>query len=179
MEILKMELTADQVKSIAMIGFDVLKGPIVEWEQRLTSDFELDINQFCTPFYLMFQSGNGIKPRAIYFENFSVVAFPEEMNLLLIFLNDGSLQETYDALRKFAQNHYPRVANKKPKEKTAKEKMIDVLKEQQKMTISELGKYFSYNKKTIRSYLLELVLSGKVKRDGKKGRETIWAINTE
>jgi predicted HTH transcriptional regulator len=53
------------------------------------------------------------------------------------------------------------------------------MQEQQKLTISELGKYFNYNKKTIRSYLLELVLSGKVKRDGKKGRETIWAINTE
>ena len=162
-----------------MIGFDVLKGPIVEWEKKLTNDFELDINQFCTPFYLMFQSGNGIKPRAICFENFSVVAFPEEMNLLVVFLNDGTMQENFDALLKFAQKNYPKVSDKKPKEKTAKDKMIDVMQEQQKLTISELGKYFNYNKKTIRSYLLELVLSGKVKRDGKKGRETIWAINTE
>ena len=179
MEVEKMELTTNQVKSIAMIGFDVLKGPIVEWEKRLTNDFELDINQFCTPFYLMFQSGNGIKPRAISFENFSVVAFPEEMNLLVVFLNTGTMQENYDALLKFAQNNYPKMSNKKPKEKTAKDKMMDVMNEQQKMTISELGKYFNYNKKTIRNYLLELVLSGKVKRDGKKGRETIWAINTE
>ena len=175
----KMELTADHVKSIAMIGFDTLKGPIVEWNKKLSQDFELDINQFCTPFYLMFQSGNGIKPRAIFFDNFYVVAYPKEMNLLLLFLDGGKAQQNYEALLQFAQRHYPKTTAKKQKTETVKEKMVDVLQNEQKLTISELRKYFKYNRKTIRRYLLDLVLSGKVKRDGKKGRETIWAFNTE
>ena len=175
-----MEITSNQVKSIAMIGFDTLKGPVIEWEKCLAKDFELDIQQFCTPFYLMFQSGNGLKPRAIFFENFSVVAFPDEMNLLCLFLDDTTSKQNFDALLKFAQRYLPKKFDTKPKEETVKDKMVDVLHEQQKMTISDLGKFFNYNnKKTIRNYLLELVLSGKVKRDGKKGRETIWAINTE
>ncbi|NVM54913.1 MAG: DUF977 family protein [Candidatus Helarchaeota archaeon] len=174
-----MELTTDQIKSIAMIEFDTLKGPVVEWKKTLAKDFELDIDKFCTPFYLMFQSGNNIKPRAIFFENFSVVAFTEEMNLLLLFFDGGKATHNYTALLKFAQRYYPKTPAKKPEKKPVKEKMVGVLQEQQKMTISELRKYFRYNRKTIRRYLLELVLSGKIKRDGKKGRETIWAINTD
>ena len=174
-----MELSTDLVKSIAMIEFDTLKGPVVEWEKQITNDFELDVNKFCTPFYLMFQSGNDIKPRAIFFDNFYVVAFPEDMNLLLLFLDGGKAQQNYKELLKFAQNHFPKTTAKKPKDKPVKEKVVDVLQEQQQMTISELRQYFQYNRKTIRRYLLELVLAGKVKRDGKKGRETIWAINTE
>jgi len=174
-----MEITSNQVKSIAMIGFDTLKGPVIEWQKCLTKDFELDIQQFCTPFYLMFQSGNGLRPRAIFFENFSVVAFPDEMNLLCLFLADMTSKQNFDALFKFAQRYLPKDSDTKPKENTVKDQMMDVLHEQQKMTISDLGKFFNFNKKTIRNYLLELVLSGKVKRDGKKGRETIWAINTE
>ena len=175
----KMDLTAENIKSIAMIGFDTLKGPIIEWKKNLAPDFQVDVDQFCTPFYLMFQSGNGLKPRAIFYEDFCVVAYPEEMNLLLLFLNGENMQQNYTELQKIAQNHYPKTSAKKQKQKSVKEKMVDVLHEQQKMTISELKQYFNYNRKTIRSYLLELVLSGKVKRDGKKGRETIWAFNTE
>ena len=170
-----MDLTTDQVKTIAMIGFDTLKGPVIEWEKNLAKDFEVDVNQFCTPFYLMFQSGNGIKPRAIFFENFFVVAFSQEMNLLLLFLDNGA-QQNYEALLKFAQRHYPKASAPKAKTESVKDKMLDVLRAEQKMTISELKKYFKYNRTTIRRYLLDLVLSGKVKRDGKKGRETIWAF---
>lgn len=174
-----MDLTTDQIKSIAMIGFDTLKGPIIEWKKNLTKDFKVDVDQLCTPFYLMFKSGNGIKPRAIFFENFYVIAFSEDMNLLLLFLDGAKTQQNYEALLKFAKRYYPNISTKKQKKKTVKEKMLDVLREQQKMTISELKKYFRYNRKTIRRYLLELVLSGKIKRNGKKGRENIWAFTTE
>ncbi|TFG05892.1 MAG: DUF977 family protein [Promethearchaeota archaeon] len=174
-----MEINSDQVKSIAMLGFDTLKGPIIEWNKLLAQDFTLDLNQFCTPFYLMFQSGNGLKPRAIDFVDFYVVAYPEDMNLLLLFLDGLPTQQNYDALLKFAQQHFPKTDSKKPAEKTVKEQMVDILRDEQNMTISELRKYFNYNRKTIRRYLLDLVLSGKVKRDGKKGRETIWAITIE
>ncbi|MFX1294428.1 MAG: DUF977 family protein [Promethearchaeota archaeon] len=165
-------MRTDQVKSIAMIEFDILKGPTIEWKKNLTQDFEINIDQFCTPFYLMFQSGNGIKPRAIFFDNFHIVAFKEEMNLLLLFL-ENSNKQNYDELLKYAKRFYPKAIVQKPKQKTVKERMINVLREQQ-ATISELRKYFKYNRKTIRRYLLDLVLSGEVKRDGKKGRETIW-----
>jgi predicted HTH transcriptional regulator len=174
-----MEITTNKIKSIAMIGFDTLKGPVIEWKKQLTADFSVDIDQFCTPFYLMFQSGNGIKPRAIFFEDFYVVAFSEEMNLLLLFLDGGNAQQNYNELLKFAKRYYPESYAQKPKEKSVKDNLFEMLKEQQKMTISELGKYFKFNKTTIRRYLLELVLSGKIKRDGKKGRETLWSINTE
>lgn len=174
-----MELTTSQIKSIAMIGFDTLKGPIVEWNKTLSQDFELDVKQFCTPFYLMFQSGNGIKPRAIFFDKFYVVAYPEDMNLLLLFIDGEKAQQNYESLLQFAKQHYPKTTPKKSKEKTLEEQMIDVLREEQQLTISELRNYFKFHRSTIRRYLLELVLSGKVKRDGKKGRETIWAINIE
>ncbi len=175
----KMELTTNRIKSIAMIGFDTLKGPVVEWEKNFSKDFQLDINQFCTPFYLMFQSGNGIKPRAIFYEEFSVVAFSEDMNLLLLFLDNEASKKNYDALLKFAKDYYPKTSTVKIKERSVKEQMIDLLREQQKMTISELRNYFKYNRKTIRRYLLDLVLSGKVKRDGKKGHEIIWAVQID
>ncbi len=170
-----MDLTSDQVKSIAMIGFDTLKGPVIEWKKNLAKDFEIDLNQFCTPFYLMFRSGNGIKPRAIFFDNFYVVAFPEEMNLLLLFLSDG-MQQNFEALLKFAKKHFPKTIMKKPKEKTVKEEMLEILRKQQKMTISELKEHFKFNRRTIRRYLYELLASGQIKRDGKRGRETIWAF---
>ncbi len=175
----KMEMTTDQVKKIAMIGFDTLKGPIIEWNKSLAKDFEVDLEKFCTPFYLMFQSGNGIKPRAIFFEDFYVVAYPEEMNLLLLFLDGSKSLQNYSELLKFAQRYYPKVASKPAQPKSIKENMFDMLQEQQKMTISELKNYFKFNTQTIRRYLLELVLSGKIKRDGKKGRETIWAVSLE
>jgi hypothetical protein len=170
----KMDLKTEQIKSIAMIGFDTLKGPVIEWRKNLTQDFELDVNQFCTPFYLMFQSGNGIKPRAIFFDRFYVVAFPEDMNLLLLFMD--AAQQNFEALLKFAQSHYPKDYRKKPQEKTVKDGLLDVLREQQKMTISDLKEYFKFNRKTMRRYLYDLVASGKIKRDGKKGRETVWAF---
>lgn len=170
-----MELTTDQVKSIAMIGFDTLKGPVVEWNKKISQDFSLDIAQFCTPFYLMFQSGNGIKPRAIVFEDFSVVAFTKEMNLLLLFLN-ADVQQDYEVLFQFAKSHFPKDHVKKPKEITVKDQMLDILREQQKMTISDLKQSFKYDRKTVRRYLYDLMLSGKVKRDGKRGRETIWSF---
>ncbi|MHA1277882.1 MAG: DUF977 family protein [Candidatus Helarchaeota archaeon] len=169
-----LDLKTEQIKSIAMIGFDTLKGPVVEWRKNLANDFEVDIHQFCTSFYLMFQSGNGVKPRAIFFDKFYVIAFPDDMNLLLLFLD--AAQQNYEALLKFARNHYPKNYRKKPQEKTAKDEMLDVLRAQQKMTISELKEFFKFNRKTMRRYLYDLVASGKIKRDGKKGRETVWAF---
>ena len=44
------EITTNQIKSIAMIGFDALKGPVLEWNISIAKDFEMELENFFPQF---------------------------------------------------------------------------------------------------------------------------------
>ncbi|MBD3228711.1 MAG: DeoR family transcriptional regulator [Candidatus Lokiarchaeota archaeon] len=163
------------LNSVALIGFDITQGPVLKWKKSFKANNVIDIDQFFTNFYVMFRSGNDFKPKAIIFDDFQVVAFPDQMELLCVFLNNKINKEDFEKLKTIAEKekeNHGKSEQFKSESDEIKEKLIDLLKKE-KSSIKKLKKHFSMSYWTIRRYLVDLEDEGKVERNT-ENREHLW-----
>ncbi|NVM01553.1 MAG: hypothetical protein HWN67_04425 [Candidatus Helarchaeota archaeon] len=168
-----MEIKQDDIQSIAVIGFDEITGPILKWKKDFTNT-NVQVEHFLTSFYIMFNNGSSFLPKAIQYENFSVITLFKEMDLTCFFLKNKDLLDATNL--KELEKHYIPKLKKEVKEKTIKEEMAGLLESKQ-MTVKEIRKHFKFNANTIRKYLRALEEEGKAKRKGTEGRAIIWGAS--
>lgn len=165
-----MEINQEDIQSIAVIGFDTVTGPVLKWKKEF-EESNVHIEQFLTSFYIMFNNGSRFFPKAIQYEDFSVITIFREMDLTCFFLKDKDLLNTSN-LEELEKQYIPKF-EKQVKEKSIKEEMVELL-ENQEMTVKDLRKHFKFNANTVRKYLKELEEEGKAIRRGADGRAIIW-----
>ena len=164
-----MPINTENIQSIAVIGFDTITGPVLKWKKEFQNS-DVKVEQFITSFYIMFNNGSNFLPKAIQFENFSVITLFREMDLTCFFLKEKILDPSN--LEELENEYVPKL-EKAVKEKSIKEEMVELL-ENQEMTVKELRKHFKFNANTVRKYLKALEEEGKAIRKGNEGRAIIW-----
>ncbi|TFF86029.1 MAG: transcriptional regulator [Promethearchaeota archaeon] len=167
------------INSIAMIGFDVTQGPVLKWKKIFNEQNSIDLERLYTNFYIIFRGGK-FKPRAVIFEDFQIVAFPNKLDILCVFLDNKINEENYRELEKIAEREKQNqnISNTeefKSESDQIKEKLIKILKEEEEMTIKQLKKHFPLSYWTIRRYLTDLEDEDLVDRN-KEGRSHLWYV---
>ncbi|MHA1271343.1 MAG: DUF977 family protein [Candidatus Helarchaeota archaeon] len=167
------------INSIALIGFDIQEGPVLKWKKFYNKVNEINIDQLYTNFYIMFKGGNKYKPKSIIFDNFQIIAFQNQMDLLLVFLDNKLNEEQLKRVKEFADKESSKYKNNSSKLETEsdiiKEKLIEILKEQERVSIKQLRKHFPLSYWTIRRYLTDMEEDGLITRD-KAQKEHYWSI---
>jgi DNA-binding transcriptional ArsR family regulator len=162
-----------------MIGFDVTQGPVLKWKKIYNEQKAINLERFYTNFYIIFRGGK-FKPRAVIFEDFQIVAFPNKLDILCVFLDNKINEENYRELEKIAEREKQNqnISNDeefKSESDQIKEKLIKLLKDEEKMTIKQLKKHFPLSYWTIRRYLTDLEDEDLVDRN-KEGRSHLWYV---
>ncbi|MHA1378809.1 MAG: ArsR family transcriptional regulator [Candidatus Helarchaeota archaeon] len=165
-----MEIKQEDIQSIAVIGFDTVTGPVLKWKKEFRNS-NVRVEQFLTSFYIMFNNGSSFLPKAIQYDDFSVITIFREMDLTCFFLKDKDLLNTSN-LKDLEKQFIPKI-EKQAKEKSIKDEMVELLENQQ-MTVKELRKHFKFNANTVRKYLRALEEEGRAIRKGNEGRAVIW-----
>jgi len=168
------------IDSIALIGFDITQGPVLKWKKSYSKESKINIDELYTNFYIMFKGGGRFKPKSIIFDEFQLVAFADQMDLLCVFLNRTISQENYKALKEIAETENNQQGNVKstPLESESdqfKSHLIELLTNEKRLTIQQLKKHFPVSYWTIRRYLTDLEADGKVVRNN-EGKTHIWSV---
>ncbi|MHA1143539.1 MAG: winged helix-turn-helix domain-containing protein [Candidatus Helarchaeota archaeon] len=169
-------INQSDIRSIAIIGFDTLSGPVLRYKKQFDKTFSMNLEENLTSFYLMFNGGSVFKPKVIHYDDFKVYTFMNELDLYCFFLKKKPEEDQdYQALKNAVPEIFPTIKKKKATV-TTKEKMQKILQEQA-MTVRDLRKHFRFNTKTVQKYLKELEEEGIVERKGKaQNRAIIWGI---
>ena len=90
-----MNFNEKELFGAALIGFDLIDGPVVRWTKSLqASKGTLNLDDFAMNFYLAFRGGNGgKKPRAILYDDFYIVAFPKDLELCCLFMKPQGVEQ--------------------------------------------------------------------------------------
>ena len=88
-----MNFDEHEIIAAAMIGFDMIEGPNLKWAKQFQNcGFNFDVESFLMNFYLSFRGGNdGLKPLAILYDGFYIVAFPRGLELCCLFMRPDDL----------------------------------------------------------------------------------------
>lgn len=165
-----MEITEENIQSIAVIGFDNVTGPILKWKKEFP-DSNVQVEQFLTSFYIMFNNGSSFRPMAMQFDNFSVITIFKEMDLICFFLKNKNLIDSTN-LDEMEKKYIPKL-EKQAQEKSMKDELSELLQARQ-MTVKEIRKHFKFSPNTIRKLLKALEEEGKATRIGLDGKAVIW-----
>lgn len=177
----------------ALIGFDMIDGPFLKWEKQFdkNADF-IDIDDFALNFYLSFRAGNTEKtPRAIVYDNFSIFAYPRDLELCCLFMKPKGMKTNIDKLNKIASRiivdmeddeEEQSQEDDKPdrlqesnenSEEEIKRLIVNLLNDTE-MSTPELRRYFKLNNSEIWQLMYDLEDDGKIQRTKKKGRAQLW-----
>ena len=76
-----MNFNENELFGAALIGFDMIDGPYIKYKKEYGAPSNLmNLDDFAMNFYLAFRGGNGgKKPRAILYDKFYIVAFPQDL----------------------------------------------------------------------------------------------------
>lgn len=186
-----MSFQQNDVFNISLIGFDMIDGPFLKWRKNLHGASPVDVNldDFAMNFYLAFRGGNdGMKPRAIMYEDFSIVAFPRGLELMCLFLKSQATYQSLGALQKLATRQLARLDAEElaedpeptddgldPAEDTDEIKRIIVnLLANTQMSTPELRRYFKLTNSQVWKIMSALEADSLVARVGKDGRAILW-----
>ncbi len=183
-----MNFQEDELKFAALIGFDMIDGPFLKWKKDFgSSDDFANLDDFAMNFYLAFRGGNaGKKPRAILYDNFYIVAFPNDLELCCLFMKPQGVEKNIEQLNRVASRIVSEM-ELKGEEKTVEEQSNENLIEETKrlilnllngteMSTPELGRYFKLSNAQIWKVMSDLESAIKVKRTDKKGRAVYWTV---
>jgi hypothetical protein len=177
----------------ALIGFDMIDGPFLKWEKQFdkNADF-INIDDFALNFYLSFRAGNTEKtPRAIVYDNFSIFAYPRDLELCCLFMKPKGIQTNIKRLNKIASRIIVDMEdeNGNQESKESKSNMLDESKDNSEeeikrlivnllndteMSTPELRRYFKLNNSEIWQLMYDLEDDGTIQRTKKKGRAQLW-----
>jgi hypothetical protein len=177
----------------ALIGFDMIDGPFLKWEKQFdkNADF-IDIDDFALNFYLSFRAGNTEKtPRAIVYDNFSIFAYPRDLELCCLFMKPKGMKTNIDKLNKIAsriivdmeddeeeqsqeEHNADRLQESNENSEEEIKRLIVNLLNDTEMSTPELRRYFKLNNSEIWQLMYDLEDDGRIQRTKKKGRAQLW-----
>jgi hypothetical protein len=184
-----MKFDEQELFGAALIGFDMIDGPFLKWKKEYGSPTNLmKLDDFAMNFYLAFRGGNtGKKPRAILYDKFYIVAFPNDLELCCLFMKPQGIDKNIQQLNKVAKriihemdanevdDDVPTVSNEDTVEEM--KRLIVNLLSGVEMSTPELRKYFKLTNSQIWKIMADLENSREVKRARKKGRAVLWTAN--
>ncbi|KKN06798.1 hypothetical protein LCGC14_1073650, partial [marine sediment metagenome] len=168
--------------------FDMIDGPFLKWKKEYSGaneKYSVNLDDFAMNFYLAFRGGNqGKKPRAILYDNFYIVAFPNDLELCCLFMKPQGIENNIKQLNKIASKIVTEVElevdnvnqpeNSEEDEIEEIKRLIPNLLSGVKMSTPELRRYFKLSNSQIWKVMSELENSKKIKRAEKKGRSQLW-----
>ena len=183
-----MNFSENELFGAALIGFDMIDGPFLKWKKEY-NDTKVGVNldDFAMNFYLAFRGGNqdSKKPRAILYDKFYIVAFPQDLELCCLFMKPHGIDENIKQLNQIASRIIIEMDNEKLEDTESEDSDVDIVEEimrlipnllnDTKMTTPELRRYFKLSNSQIWKIMSELENSQKIKRAGKKGRSVYWS----
>ena len=183
-----MNFSKEELFGAAIIGFDMIDGPFLKWKKEYSGaseKYSVKLDDFAMNFYLAFRGGNqGKKPRAILYDNFYIVAFPNDLELCCLFMKPQGIENNIKQLNKIASKivaevelevdnvNQPEYCEEDEIEEI--KRLIPNLLSGIKMSTPELRRYFKLSNSQIWKVLSELENSKKIKRAEKKGRSQLW-----
>lgn len=183
-----MNFDKNELFGAALIGFDLIDGPFLKWKKEFNeSDNINNLDDFAMNFYLSFRGGNsGKKPRAILYDSFYIVAFPQDLELCCLFMKPKGIEQNIKQLNKVASRIMVEMETGEEGEdaKNSNEDDIEEIKRLivnllngTEMTTPELRRYFKLNNSEIWKVMSDLENAQKIKRTDKKGRAILWTAN--
>ncbi|MHA1819440.1 MAG: hypothetical protein ACTSU2_04235 [Promethearchaeota archaeon] len=183
-----MEFNESELIAAAVIGFDMIEGPFLKWAKRYANgEIDIDFEGFMMKFYLSFRGGNdGLKPLAIIYDKFYIVAFPNGLELVCLFMRTGDTVYKIHSLNNLAQ----KIINETNKEEEAEEKemgqsgenedyneikriIVNMLRDQQ-LSTPDIRKYFRMSNSEIWKIMSQLEEEQQIVRTQKIGRTQFW-----
>jgi uncharacterized membrane protein len=184
-----MNFNEKELFGAALIGFDMIDGPFLKWKKEYKKSKGLvNLDDFAMNFYLAFRGGNaGKKPRAILYDKFYIVAFPNDLELCCLFMKPNGIEENINQLNKIASRIISEIEadeNERDQDNEAESSDEDTIEEVKRliinilngneMTTPELRRYFKLSNSQIWKLISDLETNKKVKRTSKKGRAVCW-----
>ena len=178
-----MNFNENELFGAALIGFDLIDGPVVRWTKSLqSSKNNLNLDDFAMNFYLAFRGGNGgKKPRAILYDDFYIVAFPKDLELCCLFMKPQGVEQNITQLNKIAsrmiidmETDEDCADNNDEDEIEETKRLIQNILNDNEMSTPELRKYFKLSNAQIWKLMSGLENAQKVKRTKKQDRVVYW-----
>ncbi len=183
-----MNFDEKDIMSMALVGFDMINGPMLKWKQDFQkSNLAINLDEFAANFYLAFKGGNdGIKPKAILYDDFYIVAFPRGLELACLFLKPSDTAPQLTQLSKVAERV---IMRKDAEEEQAADaptsgdtgqnveevkRILTNLLRNTEMSTPELRRAFNLNNSQIWKIITDLEDHRQIKRSGKQGRAICW-----
>ncbi|MHA1339925.1 MAG: hypothetical protein ACTSRZ_15610 [Promethearchaeota archaeon] len=180
-----MNFDENEIIAAAMIGFDMIEGPVLKWTQNFTDNpININFETFMMNFYLSFRGGNeGLKPRAILYDNFYIVAFPRGLELCCLFMKPRGISKKINNLSLIAdqimekmdelvENEDEAEDNEEDREEV-KRIIVNMLRGQE-MSTPEIRRYFKMTNSEIWKIMNELEEENLIYRTQKVGRSQLW-----
>ena len=185
-----MKFSESELFGAAIIGFDMIDGPFLKFKKDYVNNSgnRVSLEDFAMNFYLAFRGGNaGKKPRAILYDNFYIVAFPNDLELCCLFMEPQGVEKNISQLKKIAnkliiemdENEKDNEKSENSDEDTVEEikRLIINLLSGTEMSTPELRRYFKLSNSQIWKVMSDLENAQKIKRtDKKQGRAVFWTV---
>ncbi|MHA1786237.1 MAG: hypothetical protein ACTSVE_13675 [Candidatus Helarchaeota archaeon] len=184
-----MNFKENEIFGAALIGFDMIDGPFLKWKKAYQNTKSLiNLNDFAMNFYLAFRGGNsGKKPRAILYDEFYIVAFPNDLELCCLFMKPQDVDRNINQLNKIASRiidemEPDQIEEESPSDSNEDEideitRLIVNLLNNTEMSTPELRRYFKLSNAQIWKLMSELEARKIIKRTAKRGRAVYWTAN--
>jgi len=179
-----MNFEENEIISAAMLGFDMIEGPVLKWTRTfVANEINIDFENFLMNFYLSFRGGNdGLKPRAILYDDFYIVAFPRGLELVCLFMNPRGVGQKLDYLGNIAEALVTQMDEQEnPQEEKSSNENFDEVKriivnmlQGQQLSTPEIRRYFKMSISEVWKVMSELEESEKIARTQKMGRTQLW-----
>ena len=184
-----MNFNEDELFGAALIGFDLIDGPFIKWKKEYGTPSNLmKLDDFAMNFYLAFRGGNtGKKPRAILYDKFYIVAFPQDLELCCLFMKPQGIDRNINQLNKIASRITHEMDFIEQEVNIPVNSDEDAIEEMKRIIVNllsgvemstpELRRYFKLSNSQIWKVMSTLESSLKVKRARKQGRTVLWTAN--
>jgi hypothetical protein len=179
-----MNFNENELLSVALLGFDMIEGPKLKWHQIFTdSNINIDFENFLINFYLSFRGGSSetMKPQAILYDKFYIVAFPRGLELCCLFMKPQGIFPKIENLGRLAESiiiHMDEIESDVDSAGTqdydeVKRIIINMLSAQQ-MSTPEIRRYFNMSNSKVWKIMSELEEAQRIYRTQKRGRTQFW-----
>lgn len=185
-----MNFDENEIISAAILGFDMIEGPILKnVETFVENEINIDYENFLMNFYLSFRGGNsGLKPTAILYDEFYVVAFPRGLELCALFLKPRGIDKKLKRLHEIAEEIVFRMDQKDELMKNMGistvshdydevKRIIMNMLGGESLTTPEIRRYFKMTNSEVWKVMSELEEQEQIMRTQKIGRAWSWSIN--
>ncbi|MCP4761863.1 MAG: hypothetical protein GY870_08775 [archaeon] len=179
-----MNFDENEILSAALIGFDMIEGPFMKWTQEFVENkIKIDFQSFMMNFYLSFRGGNdGMKPRAILYDDFYIVAFPHGLELCCLFMKPRGVGKKLDNLGKIAESIITQVEEEDNifgdgeggQDHDEIKRIITNMLRGNELSTPEIRKHFKMSNSEVWKVMSELEESQNIVRTQKVGRSQLW-----